>query len=136
MAARCRTMAQRPAERCACERALPGPLRFSLRHKKPMIYNSAAPRGVLNRYRPGDMGFSAIQIEAIMSAIYTRGDRLMKDFVLFHCLVALGLAFFYSTWLVTLTVAGAATAMFFVSLYLLPRSLMTRCIAGVSLQTF
>jgi len=74
--------------------------------------------------------------QAVMREIYARGDRIMRTFLLFHAALALALAWFYGTWLVTLAVGGAAIGMFFVSATLLPGSFLTRCISGVSLQTF
>lgn len=72
----------------------------------------------------------------IMESVYERGDRIMQIFLLIHALIAVGLAFFYDTWLVTGVVGGAALGMFVVSVRLLPRHLITRCIAGFSLQLF
>src|SRR5579862_5215510 len=86
--------------------------------------------------RHSDLGFSPATVDVIMRSIYARGDRLMQRFLLFHCVVAFCLAFVYNTWFVTLVVSSAATAMFFISAYLLPRHFLTRCIAGVALQTF
>ena len=71
-----------------------------------------------------------------MDAIYARGDRIAGRFLLLHTLIAVGLAAFYETWLVSGVVTVCALAMFFISARLLPRSLVTRCLAGVSLQTF
>ncbi len=81
-------------------------------------------------------GLSQTQIALIMQGIYTRGDRIMTRFILIHAAIALGLAFFYQTWLITLVVSSAAAALFLVSAALMPRSFLTRCLAGVSLQTF
>ena len=74
--------------------------------------------------------------EKVMSDIYARGDHLMKLFIVIHFLFAMLLAGWYSTWLITFVVGGSAALLFFVAARLLPRSLMTRCIAGVSLQAF
>ncbi len=76
------------------------------------------------------------QVRELMSAIYARGDRLMKLFVLTHAGIALALAPIYGTWLMTLAVGGAATLMFFLSAGLLPQRFLTRVMAGVSLQAF
>src|SRR5262249_41368495 len=76
------------------------------------------------------------QIEAAMSPIYQRGARFIGRFLLAHMVVALALAPFYGTWLITLTVGPAAVLMFHVSRILLPRSFFTRCVAGTALQTF
>jgi len=77
-----------------------------------------------------------MQDEAVMQAIYARGDSLMLRVILIHAAIAIALAFFYSTWLITLLVGGAAVAMFVVSVLLMPRSFLTRCICGFSLQIF
>jgi two-component system sensor histidine kinase/response regulator len=75
-------------------------------------------------------------VNEMMDAIYARGDRLMTRFIGLHCLVALGLACFYDTWAVTLPVTAAATLLFCISVWLLPRQFITRCMAGISLQAF
>ncbi len=74
--------------------------------------------------------------EAVMQPIYARGDRLMLIVILIHAALSVAFAFFYDTWLVTGLVGGAAVAMFLVSVMLMPRAFVTRCVAGVSLQTF
>ncbi|MBI2687623.1 MAG: response regulator [Acidobacteria bacterium] len=81
-------------------------------------------------------GFTPAEVSAVMDGIHARGDRLMTVFLTCHMAVALLLAFFYSTWILTLLIGTMAVAMYQVSLKLLPRHLLTRCIAGVSLQTF
>lgn len=73
---------------------------------------------------------------AIMDSVYERGDRIMRIFFLVHALIAIGLACFYDTWMVASVVGGAALAMFIISVELLPRHFLTRCIAGFSLQLF
>jgi len=84
----------------------------------------------------GHGNLSPEQVREIMMGIYARGDRLMKFFILCHMGVALALAPIYETWLVTLAVGAAAVAMFLVSVALAPRTFLTRCVAGVSLQAF
>jgi len=81
-------------------------------------------------------GLTPTQIAERMQDIYVRGDRIMMRVLLVHAALALCLAFVYDTWLVTLAVAGAALAMFGLSVALLPRRFVTRCLAGVSLQIF
>ena len=76
------------------------------------------------------------EVDTVMRGIYARGDRLMGVFILSHFAIALALAPLYSTWLVTVTVGLAALGMFFGSLLLLPRHFLTRCVAGIALQTF
>ena len=73
---------------------------------------------------------------AAMHTIYARGDRLMLFFILAHLCAALLLAPVYATWTVTLTVGLSAAVLFLTSMLLLPRTFLTRCIAGISLQMF
>src|SRR5262245_18062472 len=83
-----------------------------------------------------DNDFSPAEVDAVLSAQYAQGERYIGVFVILHFLIALALAPYYGTWIVTLPVASAATAMFFMSAYYLPRHQWTRYVAGVSLQTF
>src|SRR5207249_3098882 len=83
-----------------------------------------------------DHGFAPAEVEHILSEQYARGDRYIGVFVILHFLIALALAPFYQTWLITLPVATAALAMFFLSAYCLPRQQWTRYVAGIALQTF
>lgn len=83
-----------------------------------------------------DYGFTPKEIDVVLGEQYARADHLMKRFLCLHFLIALGLAGFYDTWLITLPVAIAALAMFFLSASLLPRSRCTRIIAGIALQVF
>jgi signal transduction histidine kinase/DNA-binding response OmpR family regulator len=76
------------------------------------------------------------EVRSTMDGLYGRADRLMRWFILGHFGIAIALAPLYSTWLTTLVVGGAAVAMFMVSVTLLPRHFVTRCVAGISLQTF
>ncbi len=76
------------------------------------------------------------RVNAVMDDVYARGDRMMRVLVLLHAGITVALAPFYETWTLSLLVGGAAAAMFFCSLALLPRHRITRMIAGVSLQTF
>ncbi len=73
---------------------------------------------------------------AQMDRIHSRGDKIVGRFILLHLVIAVLLAPFFNTWLITGVVGACATAMFFISARLLPRSVITRCIAGVSLQIF
>jgi signal transduction histidine kinase/CheY-like chemotaxis protein len=81
-------------------------------------------------------GFSAPEVTSIMTGIRARGDRLMALFLYCHAAVALLLAFFYDTWLLTFAITGLALAMFLSSVKLLPGQFITRCVAGIALQTF
>jgi signal transduction histidine kinase/CheY-like chemotaxis protein len=79
---------------------------------------------------------TAEETHAVMDGIYGRADRLMMGFVALHFVIALALAPMYDTWRTTLLVGGAGALMFLVSVVLLPRHFVTRCVAGISLQTF
>ena len=83
-----------------------------------------------------DSGFTSPEVSAILRQIFARGDRLMGWFVLGHLCTAILLGFFYETWIATFAVGGAAAAMFFASRAIAPQSFVTRCVAGISLQTF
>jgi signal transduction histidine kinase/ActR/RegA family two-component response regulator len=85
---------------------------------------------------PSKYGLSVETADALMHAIYTRGDRIIGRFILMHAAVALGLAFVYDTWFVTSAVTVAAVALFFANARLLPASFSTRVAAGISLQMF
>jgi signal transduction histidine kinase/CheY-like chemotaxis protein len=87
---------------------------------------------VLSDERP----LTADETRAVMDGIYARADRLMGGFIAAHFLIALALAPVYDTWTTALLVGGAGAAMFLVSVLLLPRHFITRCVAGISLQTF
>src|SRR5262249_20328192 len=81
-------------------------------------------------------GFTRPEIETILRPYYERGARLVRLALLVHFAIALALAPFYQTWLLTLPVASAAVAMFLLSAALAPCSFLTRVVAGVSLQVF
>jgi two-component system, sensor histidine kinase and response regulator len=79
---------------------------------------------------------TAQDTHAVMDGIYARADRLMGGFIALHFLIALALAPVYDTWVTTLLVGGAGALMFLASVTLMPRSFLTRCVAGISLQVF
>ena len=79
---------------------------------------------------------TAEETHAVMDGIYARADRLMIGFIALHFVIGLALAPVYDTWTTTLLVGSAGAAMFLVSVLLLPRHFITRCVAGISLQTF
>jgi len=83
-----------------------------------------------------DRPLTADETRAVMDGIYARADRLMGGFIALHFLIGLALAPMYDTWTTTLLVGGAGALMFLVSVLLLPRHFITRCVAGISLQTF
>ena len=82
------------------------------------------------------LGFSDAEVKAIMDGINVRGDRLMRIFLVCHAVVAALLAASHDTWLLTACVISCSVGMFLVSARLLPGHLITRCIAGISLQSF
>jgi diguanylate cyclase (GGDEF)-like protein len=83
-----------------------------------------------------EFGLTESEVAATMEDIYRKGDRLMSGFLLMHFGFALALATFHQTWVLTLIVSLAALSMFFLSRWLLPRTFLTRCLAGVALQIF
>lgn len=76
------------------------------------------------------------EVSEAMDYVYERGDGITKFFVLGHLALTFVLAFFYDTWLESVVVGLAATALFFVSQKLLPKTFFTRAVAGISLQIF
>jgi len=76
------------------------------------------------------------ETRTVMDGIYARADRLMMGVMAAHFVIALALAPMYDTWPTSLIVGGAGALMFLVSVVLLPRHFITRCVAGISLQTF
>jgi signal transduction histidine kinase/CheY-like chemotaxis protein len=85
---------------------------------------------------PADYGVTEEDADELMRAIYLRGDRIIGCFLLVHGAIAVGLASFYDTWLVTGVVSSCALTLFFANARLLPGSFITRVAAGVALQTF
>jgi signal transduction histidine kinase/DNA-binding response OmpR family regulator len=86
--------------------------------------------------REPETSFSGAEIAAVLAPIRERADRSMLWMVMAHVGVTAALAPFYQTWMVSALAAGAATAMFLIARKLLPGSLLTRCVAGVTLQAF
>lgn len=75
-------------------------------------------------------------VAATLKKVHLEGDQIIKFFIGIHFLIALILAPFYDTWLLTIGVGGLASLLFLGSVYLLPGTFLTRCLAGISLQTF
>ena len=88
------------------------------------------------QYAGETFGFTVAEVGSIMRGIHDRGDRAMAVFLCCHFVVALLLASFYETWLLSVSIATLATAMFLIARRLLPGQFLTRCIAGISLQAF
>ena len=82
------------------------------------------------------LGFTEAEVRAIMDGIRTRGDRMMTIFLASHATLAMVLAAFYDTWLLTVSISVFAVTMFLVSARLLPGHFITRCVAGIALQMF
>lgn len=101
-----------------------------------MPYFSSILNKIFGKDTPEYQNLTESEKNVIMKDVYERGDRIMQIFFLIHALIAMGLACFYDTWLVTGIVGGAALAMFIISVRLLPHHFITRCIAGFSLQLF
>ena len=98
---------------------------------------SFVPHSRLDELRPANAhGFKAFEVRAIMDEIYARGDRLMLWFLVSHMVLALGLAVYHRTWLVTIAVGGTAVVAFSLSAWFLPRTFFTRTLAGVAQQAF
>ncbi|HEX6810856.1 MAG TPA: ATP-binding protein [Planctomycetota bacterium] len=79
---------------------------------------------------------TAHEEQEFLAPRHRHGDRVIRWALLVHTALALMLAGVYETWAITLTVGGAGLLMFVVAAALLPGSFLTRCIAGISLQTF
>ncbi len=75
-------------------------------------------------------------VDAIMDRIYATGDRYVGWFLLFHFGVGFGLAPFYDTWAMAAGIGLLTLGMFFGAVWLAPRTLVTRCVAGTALQAF
>lgn len=68
--------------------------------------------------------------------IYLQGDRITSWLFLFHLLFALLLSSFYNTWNIAVPASVIIISVFFISHKLLPRSFITRCMAGICLECF
>jgi two-component system, sensor histidine kinase and response regulator len=84
----------------------------------------------------GDMPGHGPWADAVMDRIYAAADRYAGWLLLFHFAVGLALAPFYDTWAFATLVGALTLAMFFGAVWLAPRTLLTRCIAGTALQAF
>ncbi len=80
-------------------------------------------------------GSNAVSDEQLLAPVYARGDGWMKIFITGHAVLALALAGVHDTWVVTACVAPAVFAAFMACVRLAPGSFLTRCVAGISLQT-
>jgi two-component system, sensor histidine kinase and response regulator len=78
----------------------------------------------------------ALNVEARFREIHRRGDHWLGVIVAAHLLIGFALAPFHGTWTVAAVVGGAASLLFAVSVLLWPGRLVTRMVAGVSLQAF
>ena len=85
---------------------------------------------------PAQARFTAEEAEQVMKQINARGDFFMKWFIGGHFVLSLLLAARFGTWGISLIVGGSAALLFFVSVWLLPGTFLTRNIAGISLMAF
>ena len=89
-----------------------------------------------HQFASDDFGLPAETVTRIMGCVYRRADRLMLYFILGHTLLAFLHALSYGTWAITIPVTLAADLMFVSCILLAPETLLTRAVAGLSLQTF
>ncbi len=75
-------------------------------------------------------------VERVLRPLHENGDRWIGRFLWLHLGVALLLAPFYGTWLEVASIGLPALAAFLAARALAPASFVTRCIAGISLQSF
>jgi signal transduction histidine kinase/DNA-binding NarL/FixJ family response regulator len=73
---------------------------------------------------------------AAIQATYDRADRWMTIILSGHFAIGLGIAPFHDTWIEAALVGGLAAGLYVLCRVLLPGTLLTRCMAGVSLQLF
>ena len=97
---------------------------------------NAGKLAAIRRYAGETFGFNDAEVTAIMQGIRTRGDRFMTVFLGCHFAIALLLAPFFGTWFLGILISVFALGMFLVARAILPGQFLTRCIAGVSLQSF
>jgi two-component system, sensor histidine kinase and response regulator len=83
-----------------------------------------------------DVPQSGPWVDTVMDRIYGNGDRYVGWVLLFHFMVGLAVAPFYDTWLFATVVGTLTLGMFVGAVWLAPRTLVTRCIAGTALQAF
>ncbi len=88
------------------------------------------------QFRAADAGRDGPEQQRILRPIYERGDKWIARFLWMHFGVALLLAPFYGTWSAAFTVGGPALLMFLAARRLAPAEFVTRCVAGISLQSF
>ncbi len=80
--------------------------------------------------------FRLEEVKDLLDGVYARGDRIMGRILNVHAVIALALAFVYGTWAVTVACTFAAVGMFVIARAMAPRTFLTRCVAGIALQTF
>lgn len=76
------------------------------------------------------------EVERVLRPLHLLGDRWIGWFLWMHLGVAALLAPFYGTWLEAAWIGIPALTMFLAARAIAPASFITRCIAGVSLQSF
>jgi signal transduction histidine kinase/ActR/RegA family two-component response regulator len=71
-----------------------------------------------------------------MEKVYRRGDVIMHWLIGLHLIIGTVLCFYYDTWWIHLGTGCAASALFFLCARLYPGRLLTRGVAGFTLQLF
>jgi len=74
--------------------------------------------------------------DAVFRSVYRRGDDWMARFMAFHLLIAAALAPVHQTHAAAALIGGGAASAFFLARWLWPGRLLTRVVAGISLQAF
>jgi len=90
----------------------------------------------LRQFTTESFGFTPDEVARIMDEVYARGDRLMTGVLLGHWFLALVFASISHEWVVASLAGAAAMGLFLLARMVRPRSFLTRCMAGVSLQAF
>jgi signal transduction histidine kinase/CheY-like chemotaxis protein len=75
-------------------------------------------------------------VEAVLRPTRENGDRWIGRFLWMHLAVALLIAPFYGTWAEAAWIGVPALAAFLAARAIAPASFVTRCVAGISLQSF
>jgi signal transduction histidine kinase/DNA-binding response OmpR family regulator len=100
----------------------------------PAADPSSAPH--VQGEREAEPGSELPEPQRVLRPIHERGDKWIARFLWMHLGVAFLLAPFYDTWTAALSVGGPALLMFLAARSFAPAEFLTRCVAGISLQTF
>jgi signal transduction histidine kinase/CheY-like chemotaxis protein len=101
-----------------------------------MSSGDACVEAPTRRERAAERKLQTQDERSILRPIHERGDKWIARFLWMHFGVALLLAPYYDTWSAALTVGGPALLMFLAARRIAPAEFVTRCVAGISLQTF